>query len=146
MASKDWEAHKHEIHRLYMVEGKPQEKVMQIMETTHGFIASYDSFAQISCSNISDSKHSKWQYENQFRKWGFKKNLGGSRTWVYVREKNKRRKLQDKNDAEVFIDGIPQSPGSIATGIRRHAYETAIEGNKLGMSLRLFYDCFPQKS
>ncbi|CEJ61588.1 hypothetical protein PMG11_10118 [Penicillium brasilianum] len=109
MPSKDWEAHKHEINRLYMVEGKPKEKVMQIMENNHGFIAS------------------KWQYENQFRRWGFKKNLGGSRIWVYVRETNKRRKLKDKNDVEVFIDGIPQSPGSIATGIRRHAYETVIE-------------------
>lgn len=40
MVNEDWEAHKLELERLYMVEGNFQNKVMQIMKSTHGFTAS----------------------------------------------------------------------------------------------------------
>jgi hypothetical protein len=39
--NESWEAYKPEITRLYMAEGKSKKKVMQIMESTHGFVASY---------------------------------------------------------------------------------------------------------
>ncbi|CAI7589927.1 unnamed protein product [Penicillium pancosmium] len=113
MTRGEWEAHKPEIERLYMVEGKSKTKVMQIMKSTHGFAAS------------------KWQYENQFQKWGFRKNHGGSKTWIYIRERNKRRKREKKPDGKVFINGVMQSPKSIAIGIRRNAYESMIEAHKL---------------
>jgi hypothetical protein len=85
-------------------------------------------------------RYRKWQYENQFQKWGFRKNHGGSKTWVYIREKNKRRKIEKKPDGEVFINGILQSPQSIAIGIRRNAYESMIEAHKLGDVLRIDRD------
>jgi hypothetical protein len=37
MADAEWEAHKAEIERLYLIENKKLEEVLQFMETTHGF-------------------------------------------------------------------------------------------------------------
>ncbi|KAJ5743700.1 hypothetical protein N7533_008570 [Penicillium manginii] len=107
--NESWEAYKPEITRLYMAEGKSKKKVMQIMESTHGFVAS------------------NWQYGAQFEKWRFKKYHGGRRAWIYIRERCKKARIEKKPHPNVSINGVFKSPRSVQIGIRRHAYESTIQ-------------------
>ncbi|KAJ5984491.1 hypothetical protein N7481_006590 [Penicillium waksmanii] len=115
-----WEAYKPEIERLYMEERKSQAHVMKIMRLKYGFSAS------------------KWQYENQFKKWRFKKNHGGKVVWIYIREMMKKRKIEGKPDGIFAINGVIQSAGNILTGIRRNAYEPTVERHKSSIIWLLF--------
>ncbi|KAI1359796.1 hypothetical protein F5Y08DRAFT_349396 [Xylaria arbuscula] len=89
MASNDWELHKNEISCLYLIEKLSLKDVSTRMKDKHNFIK---------------TKH---QYEYQFKKWGFKKNIHKD-VWQYVGHRiQKRKRLGKKSEITLFGTQLP---------------------------------------
>ncbi|KAH7047454.1 ankyrin repeat-containing domain protein [Macrophomina phaseolina] len=84
--STPWETQKETLRDLYLVRDLAMKAVMKQMEKNHGF------------------KADAGQYERQFKKWGFRKNLPLD-TWQFVARRIEKRKREGK-DTEFRIDGI----------------------------------------
>lgn len=70
-----WNNHKAAIERLYLAEDKTLKDVMDTMETSHNFQATYVKEHKLSSESLTDVLSSKSQYERQFKSWKFRKNL-----------------------------------------------------------------------
>ncbi|OQE04549.1 hypothetical protein PENVUL_c032G00765 [Penicillium vulpinum] len=105
MANLDWEAHKAEIERLYIHEGKSLKEMIQIMRVVHGFWKS------------------KSQYETQFAKWRFKKYHMGSKNWRLLDQNLKKRGA----DQEVYVNGVLLEPKRVKRELGRQAFQTTIQ-------------------
>ncbi|KAI0410273.1 ankyrin repeat-containing domain protein [Xylaria grammica] len=89
MASDDWELHKKEISCLYLLEKLSLKDVLTHMKVKHNF----------------DKK--KHQYEYQFKKWGFKKNIDRD-VWQYVGHRiQKRKRLGKKSEITLYGRKFP---------------------------------------
>jgi hypothetical protein len=72
---------------------------------------------------ISLTTSRKWQYENKFREWAFKKNHGGA-----VRCKVIKCRLQKRpGENEVYIDRLFQSAEKVRHTIRQQTFQTTME-------------------
>ncbi|KAL1622613.1 hypothetical protein SLS56_008660 [Neofusicoccum ribis] len=86
----DWEAVKPEIERLYMQANMSLRELMESLKTSRGLSAT------------------KAQYEAQFKKWNFRKNVlkgQAERQWKTVKWKVEKRK-RDGKDSNVYVDGV----------------------------------------
>ncbi|KAH8690778.1 ankyrin repeat-containing domain protein [Talaromyces proteolyticus] len=108
MGQSDWDAHRAEIERIYLRERKSLNELRQFMESTYGF------------------RKTKYQYEAQFKQWGFKKYRMGAENWKYVKRQIEKR-TNDGKQSDVFIDGTLRSPKTVQMEIRRQGFQTAIE-------------------
>ncbi|EKG17357.1 hypothetical protein MPH_05423 [Macrophomina phaseolina MS6] len=84
--STPWDTQKERLRDLYLVQDLAMKAVMKQMEKNHGF------------------KADAGQYERQFKKWGFRKNLPRD-TWQFVARRIEKRKREGK-ETEFRIDGI----------------------------------------
>ncbi|KAF2145338.1 uncharacterized protein K452DRAFT_294994 [Aplosporella prunicola CBS 121167] len=100
------EAHKETIRRLYLKEDKTKKEVKEAMESMYGF------------------KASEKQYERQFKRWGFRKNLKAEE-WKFVSRRLEKRKREGK-ETDLKIDGILVPRKKLQKEIDRN-FETALE-------------------
>ncbi|KAI0398757.1 hypothetical protein F4802DRAFT_123981 [Xylaria palmicola] len=100
MASDDWEFYKNEISCLYLLERLPLKDVSARMKEEHNF----------------DKK--KHQYEYQFKKWGFKKNIQRD-VWRYVSHRVQKRKMLGK-PSEITLFGMQLPPDKVRKEVQRY--------------------------
>ncbi|KAF2134192.1 ankyrin [Dothidotthia symphoricarpi CBS 119687] len=105
-----WDSHRSTLERLYVQEGKELQYVIDFMQNQERFLAS------------------KSQYEYQFRKWKFRKNLKRKDWPVVIGIVEKRRRLG--KDSEILFNGIVLSDERIER-------ETARYGSALKTSNQL---------
>ncbi|OMP83543.1 hypothetical protein BK809_0004924 [Diplodia seriata] len=113
-----WSSHKEIIRYLYLVKYVTRQDVMSKMEEDYGFRASAG------------------QYERQFKKWGFRKNLTPSEWQRVSRCTNKRKR--DGKETDLKIDGIQVPPKKVNKAISRYgqgsAFDNARESKRLPTS------------
>ncbi|KAK0733230.1 ankyrin repeat-containing domain protein [Lasiosphaeria miniovina] len=101
MPKLDWDAHRADIERLYIAEGKCLTEVMDIMKRDREFLASKPS------------------YERKMRAWGLQKNTMGKQTWDVVAYKVEKRKKLGK-ESSVYEKGVRLAAEKLQREIPRH--------------------------
>ncbi|MCJ1381030.1 hypothetical protein MMC17_004139 [Xylographa soralifera] len=81
----DWERHKEEIRKLYLMENKILDDTMRIMKAKH---------------SVPESKK---LYKERFKTWGWQKNLPGDKA-QWMTQKATKRKREDKKET-IFLFG-----------------------------------------
>ncbi|GIJ92693.1 hypothetical protein Asppvi_001971 [Aspergillus pseudoviridinutans] len=113
----EWEAYREVLQKLWMQ--LPMKQVIKEMESKYQFSASYDP-----------EKGVAWwetQYQRQFRKWGFRKNLS-DQEWKIVNYKVKAREQHGRSSILCFGETLI-SDAKMRKEIARHAptaYEAAL--------------------
>lgn len=98
--SLTWESHKETIRDLYLVKDLSRPEVMKLMEERHNITADAG------------------QYERQFKKWAFRKNLSPD-TWQFVARRIGKRK-RDGKETHFRIDGIQVPQKKLQKAISRY--------------------------
>ncbi|KAF8252510.1 hypothetical protein K440DRAFT_646032 [Wilcoxina mikolae CBS 423.85] len=110
-SATEWESHREELRKLYLVDNISRDHVMSYMRENHGFIAT------------------KNQYDRQFKNvWKFRKNLNGTE-WKFVQNRIEKRK-RDTKESIVYVDGI-EFPGEKFNRAKRHCANLANSNAKL---------------
>ncbi|RYP06498.1 hypothetical protein DL765_009465 [Monosporascus sp. GIB2] len=125
----EWNNHKETMRHLYLTQQKPLKEVMRHMQETHGFHKTSATLRDPVAPLMifpADTVNSKAQYENHFKKWGFRKNRAGIEYKILSRKIEKRKKAGKESD--VFVNGILLPREKVENGIRHHGYITTIEG------------------
>ncbi|KAL1635207.1 hypothetical protein SLS58_010377 [Diplodia intermedia] len=102
-----WSSHKEIIRYLYLVKGMTRQDVMSKMEDDYEFRASAG------------------QYERQFKKWGFRKNLTPSEWQLVSRRIDKRKR--DGKETDLKIHGIRVPPKKVDKAISRYGQGSAFD-------------------
>ncbi|KAK3384028.1 ankyrin repeat-containing domain protein [Lasiosphaeria ovina] len=120
MPKLDWDAHRADIERLYIAEGKCLTEVMDIMKRDRGFLArlGLSNSSHTDVFNISNLC-SKPSYERKMRAWGLQKNTMGKQTWDVVAYKVNKRKRLGK-ESTVYEKGVRLSAEKLQREIPRH--------------------------
>ncbi|KAH8592686.1 ankyrin repeat-containing domain protein [Bisporella sp. PMI_857] len=96
----DWEAQRGVLRKLYLVDKKPVKEIVEIRRNDHNFDAS------------------KSQYDFQFKKWSFRKNLR-EEEWHFIYRCIGKRKMQSK-DSLIYLDNSLIPSDKIESELRRH--------------------------
>lgn len=115
---ENWDGYKAVIQKLYLTEDKPLKDVMAFMKDEYSFHATYAQFQSLyeGCALIVS--YSRAQYERQFKKWKFRKNLS-DRDWTVIHDRVEKRK-RDLKESDVYIDDILVSTKKVKKEVSRH--------------------------
>ncbi|KAJ5373219.1 hypothetical protein N7517_005225 [Penicillium concentricum] len=108
MAGSDFEPFKLEIERLYLHENKPLPSVREYMASKYSLIKSLG------------------QYSRQLKKWGFVKGHIKADDWIWMRNKLRKRKLNDNKKSEFHFGGKEVHVPKIKKAKYREAYVSTI--------------------
>ncbi|KAI9927581.1 hypothetical protein AWENTII_006411 [Aspergillus wentii] len=103
-----WEQHKKIIWNLYIHQNGKKKKVMEIMEAEHGF-------------NATD-----WQFEEHFKKWGFRKNFRAEE-WKAIQHHILKRKNAGRPDSDVYDNGLLVPKKKVQKGTYRNGTISTVE-------------------
>jgi hypothetical protein len=103
----EWEVHKATIHALWSQSKQTLKSTMAIMQEKYHF------------------RRTKFQYEDRFRKWGWKKNSKAD-TWKFIAHRVDKRK-RDGKESNVNVNGEAIEPKKLKKEISRHGFVSTIE-------------------
>ncbi|KAF2653820.1 ankyrin [Lophiostoma macrostomum CBS 122681] len=107
VSEAEWDLHKATIYDLWSQPKRILNSIMQIMQKDYDF------------------RPTKSQYEDRFRKWGWKKNKKAD-TWRFIAHRVEKRK-RDKKESDVKINGEVIEYKKVKKEISRYGFVSTIE-------------------
>src|SRR5436190_12120057 len=128
-----WDSYKEILQHLFLTENRTLKSVKEFMNDTYGFRARY-TWTLDSEAIITNLVNSIAQYENRFKKWGFRKKQT-ARKWIDVQGRVEKRK-RDGKESNVYNGGrlVPQK--KVRKEISRHNFPTIQERYGEGIILQ----------
>ncbi|GAB1312730.1 hypothetical protein MFIFM68171_02940 [Madurella fahalii] len=128
MKTIDWDAHRAEIERLYIIEKRTVQDIIGIMQATHGFVAS------------------KATYERKLKGWNIKKYKMGFRKWIQV--ERKMGQITKDKQREIYYEGVRIPPDKVRREISRYGTKglTLREKYSIVTGKGKFLTCLPYHS
>jgi hypothetical protein len=90
------------MRQVYLVQDNSLAHLMDVMRSSHNFEARWENLGTYVIEFPSWLFTSKPQYERQFKKWGFRKNLK-SLEWKAVSHHLRKRKREGK-ESDLYVD------------------------------------------
>jgi hypothetical protein len=131
-SAEEWDAHRDLFTRYYIVQDKPLSEVKVIMESQHGFRATYVLVVfPINCLN--NRRFSERQYKRKIAAWKLEKNIKDADMKVMLR-KQLKRKVEDGKESEFSVNGRPVPPQKMNRFVQRKSVtQDTILQEEMGM-------------